>query len=56
MLFRSVRIFALVQSGPVWLTGGDFGPEGGALSTVVLLVTIAVLWKYDFFPAKSEVP
>jgi hypothetical protein len=53
--FSSIRIFALVQSGPTWLTGGNFGPEGGALSTVVLLVTIAVLLKYDLFHTKSEV-
>ena len=53
--FSSIRIFALAQSGPAWLTGGNFGPEGGALSTVVLLVTIAVLLKYDLFNTKSEV-
>ena len=52
--FNSIRIFALVQTGPAWLTGGNFGPEGGALSTVVLLVTIAVLLKYDLFTAKCE--
>ena len=52
--FSSVRVFALVQTGPAWLTGGAFGPEGGALSTVVLLVTIAGLSKYDLFASKSE--
>ncbi len=30
------------SSGPDWLTGGGFGPEGGLLASVVLCLTIAV--------------
>lgn len=26
--------------GPTWLTGGDFGPEGGAVATVVMLAVL----------------
>jgi len=30
-------------TGPQWLTGGNFGPEGGAIVTIVSLVGIAAL-------------
>lgn len=33
-----------VTSGPAWLGGGDFGPEGSVLSTLVLLGVTAVVW------------
>jgi membrane protease YdiL (CAAX protease family) len=42
-----LTIFSPVVStytrGPVWLTGGGYGPEGGAVSIVVLLVLLIVL-------------
>jgi len=40
------RFSTVVQAdttGPVWLTGGDFGPEASQLMVIVLLVAIAVL-------------
>ena len=40
-------LFNLMETGPDWLTGGTFGPEGGAAVTVVLLIAIVVtlFWK-----------
>ncbi len=40
-------LFNLMETGADWLTGGTFGPEGGAAVTIVLLIAIAVtvLWK-----------
>jgi membrane protease YdiL (CAAX protease family) len=35
--FAEQRFFLLTQSGPEWLTGGAFGPEGGALATLALV-------------------
>jgi membrane protease YdiL (CAAX protease family) len=32
-----------VVTGPVWLTGGTFGPEGGALATLMLLLGTALI-------------
>lgn len=29
--------------GPYWITGGDYGPEGGAIAVIVLLVLIVLL-------------
>ena len=37
----SRQLFLSVQSGPEWLTGGAFGPEGGVLATALL---IACTW------------
>lgn len=30
-------LFSLNQGGPVWITGGGFGPEGGALATIAIV-------------------
>ncbi len=42
-----LTIFSPVVStytrGPVWLTGGGYGPEGGAVAIVVLLLLLGVL-------------
>jgi uncharacterized protein len=39
--FAERRLFDPESSGPIWLTGGDFGPEGGVLATIAL---IAATW------------
>ena len=39
--FAERRLFLSEQSGPVWLTGGEFGPEGGVLATIAL---VAATW------------
>jgi membrane protease YdiL (CAAX protease family) len=36
-------LYEPVTRGPVWLTGGGFGPEGGAAATMALLLAIAVV-------------
>ena len=36
--FSSRALFVLEQRGPDWLTGGAFGPEGGLVATVALLL------------------
>ena len=44
--------------GYLWLTGGDYGPEGAVFTTVVLVIGIAILvrvtrdyaWEYTFKP------
>ncbi len=44
-------LLALPVGGPSWLTGGDFGPEGGLLSTGVLLLSLIPLWALTRHPA-----
>lgn len=37
--FADRRLFLSEQSGPSWLSGGDFGPEGGILATIALIAS-----------------
>jgi len=41
-------------TGPAWLTGGDFGAEGGMAATGVLLALLAVLW--FAWPQRQDAP
>lgn len=36
--FREFKMFDLVQLGPDWITGGAFGPEGGILGSLALVL------------------
>lgn len=48
----------LAEAGPDWLTGGAFGPEGGVLVTVVLVIGIAVVvaWPRGAVARAKDVP
>lgn len=35
-----------LPGGPVWLTGGSFGPEGGLLASVAIVAMTAAIWKW----------
>ena len=39
------NVLQIQQRGPVWLTGGNFGPEGGLLNLVVSIAGIILLLK-----------
>lgn len=48
------QLGVLVQSGPTWLTGGAFGPEGGALTTLMLFASGAFIYFSDWIkPAEG---
>jgi len=38
------QIGVLSDNGPAWLTGGQFGPEGGVLATALLVAGTAYIW------------
>ena len=40
--------------GPVWLTGGSYGSEGGAAATVVLIIAIFVIWRARWLRVSPE--
>lgn len=44
-------LLALPVGGPAWLTGGTFGPEGGLVTTIVLLLSLLPLWALTRRPA-----
>jgi membrane protease YdiL (CAAX protease family) len=43
-----------VDAGPVWLTGGHYGIEGGAACTITLIVSTIVIWYAPFFKPTPE--
>lgn len=48
-LFEDKTLFHNSVSGPVLLTGGDFGPEAGLMTTVVLLLGTLYIYKSKYF-------
>jgi membrane protease YdiL (CAAX protease family) len=42
------------DAGPAWLTGGDYGIEGGAACTVALLIAIIFIWRTKHLRADEE--
>ncbi len=42
------QIGSAIVSGPVWLTGGAFGPEGGALATMMLIIGTLLIFKWNW--------
>jgi len=46
---RLGAIFHLKETGPDWVTGGSFGPEGGVVVTIVLVGGILLLTGFRIF-------
>jgi membrane protease YdiL (CAAX protease family) len=47
----------LLQSadhGPTWLTGGEYGVEGGIVCTIALIASTAIIWYLPIFRATEE--
>ncbi|MFA6456516.1 MAG: type II CAAX endopeptidase family protein [Bacteroidota bacterium] len=42
------QIGTAIVNGPDWLTGGTFGPEGGALATLMLVVGTLLMYKWNW--------
>ena len=42
------------DDGPVWLTGGSYGSEGGAAATIVLIIAIIVIWRARWLRVSPE--
>jgi|GEM_PF-252081 len=40
------NVFRIIQSGPTFLTGGNFGPEGGLMGLLIILLGIALVFWY----------
>jgi membrane protease YdiL (CAAX protease family) len=47
-------LFKAFETGPHWLTGGNYGIEGGAACTVALIISTAWLWKTKMLKASPE--
>ena len=53
--FQKYQLGVLTQSGPVWLTGGSFGPEGGALATAMLVISGIFIYFTDWIRLSENV-
>jgi membrane protease YdiL (CAAX protease family) len=42
------------DTGPAWLTGGAYGPEGGAICTIALLIAIVFVWRTPWLAPAEE--
>ncbi|MCI0485979.1 MAG: CPBP family intramembrane metalloprotease [Blastocatellia bacterium] len=40
--------------GPVWLSGGSYGPEGGAAATIAVMLATIIIWKSRLFSPTEE--
>jgi len=43
-----------IDAGPVWLTGADYGIEGGIACTAALVISILVIWFSPFIKPTEE--
>lgn len=49
------QIGKAIVTGPDWLTGGAFGPEGGALATLMLIIGTALIYYWNWVGASDGV-
>ncbi|MDH3492401.1 MAG: CPBP family intramembrane metalloprotease [Acidobacteriota bacterium] len=52
--FATAPLMVEIDAGPAFVTGGDYGIEGGAACTIALLVSTAVIWFSPFLRASDE--
>ena len=55
LTFDDRKLWTLEQTGPDWITGGAFGPEGGVLATVALLLGIWYVLKSRHLVAQEGI-
>ncbi len=48
------QIGTAVVSGPDWITGGAFGPEGGVLATIMLVLCSLMIYKWSWVNASDR--
>jgi hypothetical protein len=53
--FGRYRVFDIIQQGPEWITGGAFGPEGGALATTALVACTWYILKSEYLKAPEGI-
>jgi uncharacterized protein len=49
-------IIKLMDTGPEWMTGGLFGPEGGLAVTITLIIGIIVIFAWPFKVDEDNIP
>jgi CAAX protease family protein len=46
--------FIVSRDGPVWLTGGNYGSEGGVAATLALIIATVVIWRARWLRVSPE--
>jgi membrane protease YdiL (CAAX protease family) len=47
-------LFVVKQTGPVWMTGGDYGPEAGIPALILLIVACLFIYRWERIRAAPE--
>jgi hypothetical protein len=47
-------VFAAEPQGAAWISGGKFGAEASIFATIVLLISIYLMWKSKWFSVAEE--
>ena len=50
----STPLFKATDDGPVWVTGGNYGIEGGVAGTIALVLSTLFLWRTSWVSATPE--
>lgn len=53
-VYKSLAIVDGKGGDPVWLSGGDYGPEGGLIATVALTICTLIVWKSGLFKPSED--
>lgn len=53
-LFNQLSWLKGQAGSPVWLSGGEYGPEAGLACTIVLIVSTLAIWKSRLFAPAEE--
>lgn len=52
--FATAPVFQASDLGPAWLTGGNYGVEGGIISTIALIASTALIWYLPYLKPLEE--
>lgn len=53
-VYKSLAIIDGSGNNPVWVSGGDYGPEGGVAATVALIICTLIVWKSGLFKPSED--
>ncbi|HJQ68732.1 MAG TPA: CPBP family intramembrane glutamic endopeptidase [Blastocatellia bacterium] len=53
-MFNEMALVEGRSGPPVWLSGGDYGPEGGAAATLALILSLALIIKWRALRASED--
>jgi membrane protease YdiL (CAAX protease family) len=53
-VYKSLTLLDGQGSNPVWISGGDYGPEGGIGATLALIICTLIVWKSGLFKPSED--